>query len=262
MHALLAGILSSLLAAGLLADVGKDDVKRLLQAGIAEQTIVEFIRKNAPAEPLSVEDITELRNAGAGDAVINAMLGVSRTSDAVTRSSYGQPENSYSNGTTVEESYSYPAPAYYPSYSYSSYYYPSYPYYYPYYYRPYRYYPYYNNYYRYPYYNNYYKYPYSSRYYPSTYYRPNYYHYNRPYPSSYYRSGSYPYNSSSYRPYSSGYRYSNPSYSIQPYRSTQQYRGSQAQPPRMSAPAPRTSAPAPRSSAPAPSRGGAGQYRR
>jgi hypothetical protein len=250
MHALLVGFLSSILTVGLLADVGKDDVKRLLQAGIAEQTIVEFIRKNAPAEPLTVDDITELRSAGAGDAVINAMLEVSRTSDALTRSSYGAPDNSYSGGTTVVENYTYPAPAYYPSYSYSSYYpyystyYPYYPYYPYYYYRPYRYYPYYNYYY--PRTHYYPKYPYyNSRYYPNNYYRPNYYHR--------------PYSSSTYRPYSGGYRYSTPSYSTQPYRSTQQYRGSTA--PRMSAPAPRTTAP--RMSAPAQApRGGAGSYRR
>ena len=77
------GIFLLLLTVGLLADIGKNDVKRLLQAGIGEQTIVEFIRKNAPADPLTVDDITEPRNAGATDAVINAMLGVSRASDAL-----------------------------------------------------------------------------------------------------------------------------------------------------------------------------------
>jgi hypothetical protein len=238
MHTLLVGILSSLLTAGLLADVGKNDVKKLLQAGIGEQTIVQFIRKNGPADPLSVEDITELRDAGATDAVINAMLDASRTSDAVTRTS-GSPDYSYSDSTTV----------YYPAYStsYYPYYYPySYYYSYPYYYRPYRYYPY-------PYYNHYHyyypKYPYSSS-------------YRYPYSSRYYPNYSYrPYSTAPYRS-SSGYRYSTPSYSTQPYRSTQQYRGQTPTAPRMSAPAPRT-APAPRSTAPAPSsRGGAGQYRR
>ena len=241
MHALLIGILSSVLMGGLPADIGKNDVKRLLQAGIGEQTIVEFIRKNAPAEPLTVDDITELRNAGATDAVINAMLEVSRTS------SYGPSNNSYSNGTTVVEGYAYPAPS---SSSYSYSYYPYYYYPYPSYYRPYRYYPYnsYNNYYypRYPY--SSYKYPYYSNYS----YRPNY-HY-RPYSTAPYRHG--------YYPYSSGNRYSTPSYSNQPYRSTQQYRGTYQTAPRMSAPAQRHSAaPAPRSAPSAP-RGGAGQYRR
>ncbi|RPH46098.1 MAG: hypothetical protein EHM91_07265 [Planctomycetota bacterium] len=247
MHALLIGLFSSVLTVGLLADIGKNDVKRLLQAGIGEQTIVEFIRKNAPADPLTVDDITELRNAGATDAVINAMLEVSRASDAVTRSSYGQPDNSYSNGTTVVEGYAYPAP----SYSSYSYYYPySYYPYSSYYYRPYRCYPYntYNYYYpRYPY-SSYHKYPYYSNYsrYPNTYYRP--------YSTAPYRHG--------YYPYSSGTRYSTPSYSIQPYRSTQQYRGTHQSAPRMSAPAQqRHSAPAPRSAPSAP-RGGAGQYRR
>jgi hypothetical protein len=231
MHALLIGLFSSVLTVGVLADIGKNDVKRLLQAGIGEQTIVEFIRKNAPAEPLAVDDITELRNAGATDAVINAMLGASR-------SSVGPSDNA--NGTTVVDGYAYPVPAY--SYSYASYPYYYYPYYYypsRYYYRPYRYYPY-NNYYypRYPYYSSY-KYPY---------YRYPNHHYYRPYSTAPYRHG--------YYPYSSGSRYS-----TQPYRSTQQYRGTHQTAPRMSAPAPRHSAPAPRSAPSAP-RGGAGQYRR
>jgi len=154
---------SALLALLLSFNVTKEDVRRLLNAGVSDQTIVEFIRRNAPAEPLSVEDVTELKAVGASDAVLNAMLVASRTSDVVTPAPSSR--NSYSSGSTT-----YVVPEYYPSYSYS-YSYPGYSY--PYYssYTPY-YYPYYSYYYR-PY--SYYRYPYSYPYY-------NRYNYPRTYP--------------------------------------------------------------------------------
>ena len=164
---MLSFISAAMLALLLSYNVTKEDVRRLLNAGVSEQTIVEFIRRNAPAEPLSVEDVMELKAAGAGDAVLNAMLEASRASEAVAPS---KSSNSYG------DSYTYPGTTYsysYPEYSYApyaSFYYPYYyyPYYYPYYYRPYRYYYPYSSYryypYRYPYYqhyNNNYRYPYS-----------------------------------------------------------------------------------------------------
>lgn len=132
MNALLFGLLATV---GILPDVDKNDIRKLLAAGISEPTIVEFIRKNAPAEPLSIDDITELKKAGAGDAVLSAMLEASRTSDAVTRTQDRPP-------TVV---YTYPSSSYYyyPYYSSYSYYPYSYRHPYPYAYRSYpRYYPY------------------------------------------------------------------------------------------------------------------------
>ena len=143
MNPLLAGLLALMLSFG----VRKDDVLKLLNAGVSEPTIVEFIQKNVPAEPLSVQDVTDLKNAGAGDRVIRAMLEASRTSDAVTPShppadSYSTtPSTSYYSSYSYVPSYSY-APYYYPyySYPYSSFYYYGYPRYY--YYPRYSYYPY------------------------------------------------------------------------------------------------------------------------
>lgn len=121
MNALLLGLLATV---GILPDVDKNDIRKLLAAGISETTIVEFIQKNGPAEPLSIDDITELKKAGAGDAVLNAMLQASRTSDAVTRTQDRPP-------TVV---YSYPSSSYYPYsyYPYSNYSYYPYSYRYPY----------------------------------------------------------------------------------------------------------------------------------
>ena len=142
---------AALLALVLSYNVTKEDVRRLLNAGVSEQTIVEFIHRNSPAEPLSVEDMTELKAAGATDAVLKAMLEASRTSETVTPSSSYSPSDSDAY-PSASYSYSYPQYYYYPYYT--PYYSYSYPYYYPYYsyYRPYSYYRYP---YRYPYYQNY-----------------------------------------------------------------------------------------------------------
>ena len=99
-----------LLTVGLLADIGKNDVNAP-SGGDRRADDRRIHPQAAPADPLTVDDITELRKARATDAVINAMLGVSRVG-RVARSSYGQPDNSYSNGTTAVEGYAYPAPSY------------------------------------------------------------------------------------------------------------------------------------------------------
>jgi hypothetical protein len=153
--------LLALLAAALSLIVTKDEVRKLLDAGISDQTIIEYIRNNGPSEPLSVDEVTELKEAGASDAVLKAMLDASRTSDAVTpshpsRDSYTDTPRSY---------YSY---NYYHPYPYSYYYGPSY------YYAPYAY-P------RYYYPRSYYSYPYRYSH-PYRYSTP--YRYTRPYPHS------------------------------------------------------------------------------
>ena len=105
------------------AVVTKDDVRKLLVAGISEETILHFIHRNAPSAPLSPEDITELKNAGAGDKVLNAMLEASKAS----ASSYSSESTPAPSITTYYSSYStYDYPYYYPY----SFYYPYYPYYY------------------------------------------------------------------------------------------------------------------------------------
>ena len=50
------------------ATVTKDDVRKLLAAGISEDTIILYIHRNAPAPSPSPEDVVELKNAGASDS--------------------------------------------------------------------------------------------------------------------------------------------------------------------------------------------------
>jgi hypothetical protein len=130
MKAILAAAFLMLSGSMILANVTKEDVKKLLVAGVSENTIVLYIRQNAPASPLTADDLIDLKGAGASDAVLNALQDASRTS--ASASSYS------SAGSTTSPDY---APTtYYYSYPYSySYPYPYY-YYYPYY--SYPYYPY------------------------------------------------------------------------------------------------------------------------
>jgi hypothetical protein len=123
-----------------LADVSKEEVRRLLDAHVSDQTIISYVQKNGPMQPLSIEDLSQLKNAGASDELLRALLDASRPSDAVTPSA-GTTEPYASGSTTTviydtPRTYYYPTPYYVP-YSYPSYYYYSYPYYS--HYRPYRY---------------------------------------------------------------------------------------------------------------------------
>ena len=68
----------------LAADVTKEDVLRLLRAHVSDQTLISYVQKNGPMAPLSIEDLTELKNAGASDDVLRALLDATRPSDAVT----------------------------------------------------------------------------------------------------------------------------------------------------------------------------------
>ena len=142
MTALLA-FLSLLIAA---PDLTKEEVKRLVAAGISDDVIVEYVRANGPVQPLTAQDLIDLRQANVSEKVLAAMMEPAR---APARTPSQAPESETLYYTNY---YSYPW--YYPSAYFSfgyygyPYYYSRYPYYYsyPYYHRPYYYYPY-----RYPY---------------------------------------------------------------------------------------------------------------
>jgi hypothetical protein len=70
MIALLA-FLSLLVAA---PDLTKEEVKRLVAAGISDGVIVEYIHKNGPVQPLTSQDLIDLRQANVSEEVLAAML--------------------------------------------------------------------------------------------------------------------------------------------------------------------------------------------
>ncbi|HXX92338.1 MAG TPA: hypothetical protein VEN81_01810 [Planctomycetota bacterium] len=74
MNALLA-LLSLLLFT---PDVTKEDVKKLVAAGVSENAIVSFIRSHGPVSPLSSEDLIELRKAKVSERILATLLEMSR----------------------------------------------------------------------------------------------------------------------------------------------------------------------------------------
>ena len=136
------------------ADVTKEDIRKLVGAGVSDEVIVTFIRSNGPVQKMSSDDLIELKQSGASERVLGALIETPKPAPA-------RPQ------TTVREvpettTYVYTSPAYTPSY-YGAYYY-GYP----------------------PYAGYSYSYPY-----PRYSYAPSYYH--RPYYGGYvglgYRSG-------------------------------------------------------------------------
>jgi len=92
----------ALLATPVLADVTKEDVKALLQAGASEGVIVRYVNDHRPVRYLSSNDLVELKLAGASDGLLAFLIGPS-----VTDSLY--PEPPY-------RTYSYGLYGYYPFY--------------------------------------------------------------------------------------------------------------------------------------------------
>jgi hypothetical protein len=214
----------------LLAQVSKEEVRRLLDAHVSEQTIMSYVQRNGPMDALSVEDLGDLKNAGASDTLLQALI------QAQTAYSTKPPSTdstgSYTESSTViydSPQYYYPSTAY-PAYSYSypaPYYYSYYPYSYSY---PYRYYS---------------SYPY--RYYPNRY-------------PTYHGGHSYPYNysSSGYHGHSGYYGTSHPTTVTNPRYPQSGGVNVYRQSPQPRTVAPQSSTPRPQAPSPAGPRGGGG----
>jgi hypothetical protein len=114
-------------ATAALGDVTKDEVKALLRIGTSDAVIRSYVEAHRPVQPLSADDLRDLRAAGASDDLLVFLITppVPPAAPSVTDST-GNPYG-YEDYGTYYPSYSYPYP-YYPNYDY---YYPYYPYYYP-----------------------------------------------------------------------------------------------------------------------------------
>lgn len=56
------------------AGVSKDDLKKLIAAGVSDDVITAFIKANGGVDPLSADDVVELKKAGASDKLLQAVL--------------------------------------------------------------------------------------------------------------------------------------------------------------------------------------------
>lgn len=109
------------------ADVTKEELKKLANAGVSEEVIISYIKANGPVAKLSADDLVELKRAGLTEKALAAAVATPTPSSTGT----SIVENrTYTAPTTVV----YPRSSYYGSYDYyrpygyyyGSYYYPSY----------------------------------------------------------------------------------------------------------------------------------------
>ena len=56
------------------ADVTKQEILTLTKAGVSDDVIISYVRKNGPVAKLSAEDIVELKKANVSDPVMKVLL--------------------------------------------------------------------------------------------------------------------------------------------------------------------------------------------
>ena len=64
----------ALLSAAAVADVGKEELKKLAQAGLSDDLILGYVRHKGPVVRLSADDVLELKKAGLSDSLIVGLL--------------------------------------------------------------------------------------------------------------------------------------------------------------------------------------------
>jgi hypothetical protein len=68
------------LASTAFADVGKEDLKKLAQAGVSDDLILSYARAKGPVARLSADDVVELKRAGMGDSLLATLVAMSGAS--------------------------------------------------------------------------------------------------------------------------------------------------------------------------------------
>jgi hypothetical protein len=63
-----------LVATSVAAEVTKEDAQRLVAAGIPDSVILSFLRAHGPIERISACDPVELKEAGAGERILQALV--------------------------------------------------------------------------------------------------------------------------------------------------------------------------------------------
>jgi hypothetical protein len=56
------------------ADVTKEDIRKLAAAGISDDVILAYIRSNGPISKFSAGDVVDLKQAGASERVLTALM--------------------------------------------------------------------------------------------------------------------------------------------------------------------------------------------
>jgi hypothetical protein len=124
------------------AQVTKEDLKKLAAAGISDDVILSYIKANGGVAKLSAEDVIELKQAGASEKLLSVALGTApipsaapvpaqSPAPAYSAETYSTPSSTYAYDSTpyyYSPSVSYAAVSIGPvwPFYYSSYYYPRY----------------------------------------------------------------------------------------------------------------------------------------
>jgi hypothetical protein len=72
----LAMALLTVVPMALSADVSKEDLKKLCAAGISDKVILSFVKSNGPLVKLSADDVLELKQVGASNSLLAAVLAI------------------------------------------------------------------------------------------------------------------------------------------------------------------------------------------
>src|SRR5262245_22796908 len=70
---LTAALLASFCSAAL-ADIGKEDLKKLVKAGMSDELILSYARSKGPVAHLSADDVVELKQSGMSDALLEKVI--------------------------------------------------------------------------------------------------------------------------------------------------------------------------------------------
>jgi hypothetical protein len=62
------------LGATAFADVDKEELKKLVRAGLSDDLIIGYVRQKGPLVRLSADDVVELKNAGLSDVLLVSLL--------------------------------------------------------------------------------------------------------------------------------------------------------------------------------------------
>src|SRR5262245_5591053 len=62
------------LAAASFADVGKEELKKLVQAGLSEDLILGYVHSKGPVARLSADDVIDLKKAGLSDSLLSKLI--------------------------------------------------------------------------------------------------------------------------------------------------------------------------------------------
>lgn len=89
-------------------DVTKAEVKKLLEAKVSEATIREFVRVHGPMDPLSSDDLVELKAAGASTELLQALVDSSASAAQYGNVPYRDYPYYYNYSPYYSSYYSYP----------------------------------------------------------------------------------------------------------------------------------------------------------